>query len=104
MNDLLKEGPYEIKELTREQKQALIDNVLAADDDTEETWNLEEPWYITNDPKLDQIFDNRDEDFWKKGKEYPYPYAILIGGQTVECQYESITKDTANRLGIFLER
>lgn len=103
MNDLLKDGPYEIKELTREQKQALIDNVLAADDDEEETWNLEEPWYITNNPKLDQMWDGRD-DFWARGEEYPFPYAILMGGQTVECQYESITKDTANRLGIFLER
>lgn len=104
MKDLLKEGPYDIKKLTREQKQALIDNVLAADDDTEETWNLDEPWYISNNPMLDQIFDNRDECFWQKGEEYPYPYVILIGGQTIEYQYESITKDTANSLGIFLSR
>ena len=102
MNDLLKNGPYEIKELTREQKQALVDNLLGEWEGTK--WDLDKPWYVSNDPMLDQVFDNRDEDFWQKGEEYPYPYVILYGGNTVEHQVESITKDTANRLGIFLER
>ncbi len=101
---LLKEGPYEIKELTREQKQDLINEVLGCDDDEEDTWNLDEPWFISNNPMLDQVFDNRDECFWQKGEEYPFPYVILIGGKSIEHQYESITKDTANRLGIFLNR
>jgi hypothetical protein len=104
MEDLLKNGPYEIKELTREQKQNLIDGLLGCADDEEDTWDLDEPWYVSNNPMLDQVFDNRDEDFWQKGEEYPYPYVILIGGKTVENQYESITKDSANRLGIFLSR
>ena len=103
MEDLLKNGPYEIKELTREQKQALIDELLGCDDDEEETWNLDEPWYVSNNPLLDQVWDGRDK-FWAKGEEYPYPYVILIGGQTVEYQYESITKKSANELGIFLNR
>ena len=40
MKDLLKNGPYEIKELTREQKQALIDELLGCEDDEEEKVEL----------------------------------------------------------------
>lgn len=104
MEDLLKTGPYEIKELSREQKQNLIDNVLGSEDDEEGTWDLEKPWYISNNPLLDSLWDDRYNSFWSKGKEYPFPYVILIGGKSVEYHYDSISKECANRLGIFLER
>ena len=102
MKDLLKEGPYEIKELTREQKQALVDNLLGEWEGTK--WDLNKPLYVSNDPNLDQVFDDRDECFWKKGEEYPYPYVILYGGDTVEYQVESLSRESANEMGIFLSR
>lgn len=101
MEDLLQHGPYEIKELTQEQKQALVDEILGNCEGFE--WDLDLPWYVSNDPQLDLEWDGRD-DFWTKGEEYPYPYVILYGGNTVDCQIESITKEMANRLGIFLSR
>ena len=101
MEDLLQQGPYEIMELTRDQKQGLVDEILSAWEDSE--WDLDLPWYVSNDPRLDLEWDARDN-FWAKGEEYPYPYVILYGGNTVGYQIESITKEMANRLGIFLSR
>ena len=101
MEDLLQHGPYETMELTRDQKQGLVDEILQAWEDSE--WDLDLPWYVSNDPQLDLEWDGRD-DFWARGEEYPYPYVILYGGNTVDCQIESITKEVANRLGIFLSR
>ena len=103
MTDLLQHGPYEVKELTRDQKQALIDEVFACEDDEEGTWDLDIPWYVSNNPDHDTEWDGRDK-FWAKGEEYPYPYAILIGGDTGAYHYDSITKSKANELGIFLSR
>ena len=103
MKDLLKNGPYEIKELTREQKQTLVRELLG-DWEGVRKWDLNKPWYVSNNPMLDQVFDNRDKDFWQKGEEYPYPYVILYGGDTVEYQIESLSKEDANEMGIFLSR
>lgn len=102
MEDLLQHGPYEMKELTEKQKQALYDEFFC-EWDYQEGFSFDQPWYVSNDPMLDQEWDGRD-DFWARGEEYPYPYVILIGGKTVEYQVESITKESANRLGIFLSR
>lgn len=103
MTDLLKIGPYEVKELTVAQKQNLIKYVLGCEDDTEDSWDLDIPWYISNNPLDDSEWDGRDK-FWARGEEYPYPYAILIGGNTGAYHYDSISKNKANELGIFLSR
>ena len=103
MEDLLKNGPYEVKELTFVQKQRLIDYIFGSEDDTEDSWDLDIPWYVSNNPDHDPEWDGRDE-FWDRGEEYPYPYAILIGGNTGAYHYDSITKRKANELGIFLSR
>lgn len=98
---LLNEGPYEMVELKLQDKKNLVEEVFDLDGTGD--WDFDIPWHITNDPNLDDIEDGRSR-FWENGEEYPFPYAILIGGKTVDCHYDNISRDCAERLGIALSR
>ena len=98
---LLNEVPYEMVELNLQDKKNLVEEVFDLDGSGD--WDFNIPWYITNDPNLDDIEDGRSR-FWASGEEYPFPYAILIGGKTVGYHYDNISKICAERLGIALSR
>lgn len=93
---LLNEEPYITIELTREDKERLV-NTNELNPDGESYYDLEEQWFITNDPNLDDVWDGRDTDFWNKGREYPFPYSLLIGGNTVNHHYDSYSYDFIKR-------
>jgi len=95
---LLREGPYKTIRLGREEKLALVSNPVV-NPCCEDEFDLDVDWYLTNDPNLDPEWDNRDS-FWDRGEEYPYPYSLLIGGDTVEDHYESFSDTVIQRCGL----
>lgn len=73
--------------LNDDQKKYLIENYLKVEEADDFSYIKEIA--LTNDYNKDDIFDNRDIDFWENGIEYPYCWVILCD----DNYYDSITND-----------
>lgn len=81
--------------LNQKQKQYLLDN-LFEDEELHGFYNnkLNTNWIITNDESKDIIYDNRYEEFYSKGKEYPFPYVLIIDNEFTDA----LEKDFINKI------
>lgn len=78
--------------LTQKQKQYLLDN-LFEDEELHNFYNnkLNTNWTITNDETKDTIYDYRNEEFYSKGKKYPYPYVLIIDNEFTDALGKNFT-------------
>ena len=80
--------------LNTKQKRYILNN-LCEDEDLYIFYKskMKAKWVITNDENKDPIYDDRYNDFYAKGEEYPFPYVLIIDNEFTDALGKDFVKN-----------